>query len=93
MKEFEYKCRKEAQRKKGAPLEKAVAKGMDLASLDFLSFPVIFPDTSLGGATALDELTKLFGSKRLCGNIQRRKNLRQDWRPMQSFDRSLRQRS
>ena len=68
MREFERECRLEARRKREALLDQAIADGVDVSSLEFLSTPISSPDASLSGPTASDELTKLLGSQR-CGGM------------------------
>ena len=70
MDEFELECRAEARRKREELLDKAVADGMDLSALNFLSSPSPSPDSSIGGAAASEELTKLLGSQRIRGNVR-----------------------
>ena len=55
MKEFERECRLEARRKREALLDQAIADGMDVSALEFLSTPISSPDTLLSGPAASDE--------------------------------------
>ena len=70
MREFERECRLEARRKREALLDQAIAKGIDVSALEFMSTPISSPDASLSGPTASDELTKLIGSQRIRGNVR-----------------------